>query len=93
MENDSGNEEREKREENADKPFLSAQLPQMIIDVCHNCHREITAWADAEGGVKYKCPYCHAATTSKIVSRRKVRIEVTAPKGQVIRYGYHGAEY
>lgn len=53
-------------------------------EVCHNCHKEIIAYKNEEGDIKYTCPYCRAASISKRKNRRVVVITVTAPRGQTI---------
>jgi len=71
---------------------ISEIMTRPIKDICHNCHREVIAWTDGLGNFKYKCPNCHATTVSRVISRRKVQIEITAPKGQAIRYGSGSVE-
>ena len=59
-------------------------LTKPIHEICHNCHKEIIAWQDESGLIKYRCPRCGCVTVSKRISRMKRQLEITAPKGQVV---------
>ncbi len=51
---------------------------------CHNCRNDLIIYRDEEGVSKSVCSRCGAINVSKVMSRRKIQIEVIAPKGEEV---------
>lgn len=61
-------------------------LLEPMESVCMNCLTELWIWVDSEGKGRCICPHCYAKSEIELLSRRKFRVEMTAPQGQVLRY-------
>ena len=56
----------------------------MVMKVfCHNCKADIMAYKDEKGTMKYVCQRCGTVNIAKLMSRRKIKIELIAPNEQV----------
>lgn len=53
-----------------------------VMVECHNCHHKTLGFRNIEGVTKVKCSRCGMVTVSSIMSRRHVRLDLYAPKGQ-----------
>ena len=51
---------------------------------CHNCKADIMAYKDEKGTMKYVCQRCGTVNIAKLMSRRKIKIELISPCDQVI---------
>ncbi len=51
---------------------------------CQNCGKLMIGYKGSDDMVKMECSSCHTCYVSKRISRRKERVEITAPKGQII---------
>ena len=46
---------------------------------CPNCWNMGMVWRDEHRVIRYECPQCRAATISKQIGRRHIRLDVYAP--------------
>ena len=53
----------------------------VVRSFCHNCKKDLIVYREAKGVSKSQCKYCGAVNVSKIMTRRKICIEVIAPFG------------
>ncbi len=51
---------------------------------CQNCGKLMIGYKSSDGMVKMECGNCHTYYVSKRISRRKERVEITAPPGQIL---------
>lgn len=49
-----------------------------------NCGSEVSGYRNEKDCVKLRCPKCGLVMVSKRMSRRRERIEVIAPLGEII---------
>lgn len=57
---------------------------KVVRAFCHNCRKDLNVYRDENGVSRSQCKHCGAVNISKIMSRRKVRIEVIAPIGEEV---------
>ena len=53
-----------------------------VARFCSNCGKKIIGYRSSDGLLKVQCQYCGVVYVSKRISRRKERVEITAPEGQ-----------
>lgn len=54
---------------------------------CPNCGNKVTGAQSADGRTKIVCNRCMAVSVQVVMGRRHKRIDVYAPKGQIILNG------
>ena len=54
---------------------------------CPNCGEISVGYKNSSGTIKVECSKCHAVMVRKVMGRRHNRIDIYAPKGEVIEAG------
>ena len=57
-----------------------SELTKPYREICDNCHKEIIAYKDDNGLIKYQCPICGTKTVKKMISRNHYVKDIRRPR-------------